>query len=320
MKKSTNKSKRKRAAAGSSQVSAVGKTPAKGIKKDSFCIVGMGGSAGGLEAFGQFFAHVPADSGMAFVLVPHLDPTHKGMMPELLQRFTKMQVFQAEDGVKVRPNCVYVIPPNTDMSILHGTLQLLEPSAPRGLRLPIDFFLRHLAEDQQEMAVGIILSGMGTDGTLGIKSIKEKLGMVMAQDVSSAKYDGMPRSAIATGLVDYIAPAEELPAKLLGYTKHSSTILKEKPTVEEKYTNAMQKITVLLRDQTGHDFSFYKKNTLIRRIERRMSVHQITNVDVYIRYLRENPQETELLFKELWKLPFRTWHNESSWITSPLPP
>ncbi len=299
MKKSTNKSKRKRAAAGSSQVSAVGKTPAKGIKKNSFYIVGMGGSAGGLEAFGQFFAHVPADSGMAFVLVPHLDPTHKGMMPELLQRCTKMQVFQAEDGMKVRPDCVYVIPSNKDMSILHGTLQLLEPSAPRGLRLPIDFFLRHLAEDQEERAVGVILSGMGTDGTLGIKAIKEKLGMVMVEDGSSAKYDGMPRSAIATGLVDYIAPVKELPAKLLGYAKHSLTILKEKPTVEEKYTNATQKITILLRDQTGHDFSFYKKNTLVRRIERRMGVHQITNVDVYIRYLRENPQEIELLFKEL---------------------
>ena len=299
MKKAANKNKRKRAAAGHSQISVLRKATVKGIKKRPFYIVGMGGSAGGLEAFGQFFTHMPTDSGMAFVLVPHLDPTHKGMMPELLQRFTRMQVFQAEDGMKVSPDCVYVIPPNKDMSILHGTLQLLEPSEPRGLRLPIDFFLRHLAEDQEERAVGVILSGMGTDGTLGIKAIKEKLGMVMVQDVSSAKYDGMPRSAIATGLVDYIASVEELPGKLLGYAKHSLTILKEKPTVEEKYTHVIQKIAVLLRHQTGHDFSFYKKNTLIRRIERRMSVHRITNADVYIRYLRENPQEIELLFKEL---------------------
>ena len=299
MKKDAGKTKRKRAAAGSSRTSVVRKATVKGGKNGHFYIVGMGGSAGGLEAFGQFFAHMPTDSGMAFVLVQHLDPTHKGMMPELLQRCTKMQVFQAEDGMKVRPDCVYVIPPNRDMSILHGTLQLLEPSAPRGLRLPIDFFFRHLAEDQGERAVGVILSGMGTDGSLGIKAIKEKLGMVMAQDVRSAKYDSMPRSAIATGLVDYIAPAEDLPGKLLGYARHSSVILKEKPAIEEKYTNAIQKITVLLRDQTGHDFSFYKKNTLVRRIERRMGVHQITNVDVYIRYLRENPQEIELLFKEL---------------------
>ena len=299
MKKAVNKNKRKRAVAGSSQISAKGEPPRKSIKKDSFYIVGMGGSAGGLEAFGQFFTHMPADSGIAFVLVPHLDPTHKGMMPELLQRFTKMQVFQAEDGMKVRPDCIYVIPPNRDMSILHGTLQLLEPSAPRGLRLPIDFFFRHLAEDQGERAVGVILSGMGTDGTLGIKAIQEKLGMVMAEDPASAKYDGMPRSAIDTGLVDYIALAKELPAKLLDYAKHSSTILKEKPIVEEKKTNAIQKITVLLRGQTGHDFSFYKKNTLVRRIERRMSVHKIINIDVYIRYLQQNPQEIELLFKEL---------------------
>jgi two-component system CheB/CheR fusion protein len=256
MKKGENKPRRKGTKVAPSSASQKEKVSDKNTRKNLLYIAGIGGSAGGLEAFGQFFAHMPVDSGMAFVLVPHLDPTHKGMMPELLQRFTKMQVFQAEDGMKVRPNCVYVIPPNKDMSILHGTLQLLEPSEPRGLRLPIDFFLRHLAEDQQEMAVGIILSGMGTDGTLGIKSIKEKLGMVMVQDVSSAKYDGMPRSAIATGLVDYIAPVEELPGKLLGYAKHSSTILKEKPTVEEKYTNAIQKITVLLRDQTGRDFSF----------------------------------------------------------------
>ncbi|MBF8275101.1 MAG: methyltransferase/methylesterase, CheR/CheB with sensor [Candidatus Brocadiaceae bacterium] len=259
----------------------------------------MGGSAGGLEAFGQFFTNMPIDSGMAFVLVSHLDPTQKGMMPELLQRFTRMQVFQVKDGMEVCPNCVYVIPPNRDMSILHGTLQLLETSSPRGLRLPIDFFFRHLAEDQEERAVGVILSGMGTDGTLGIKAIREKLGMVMVEDPASAKFDGMPRSAIDTGIVDYIGPVKELPAKLLDYAKHPSATLKQKPIAEEKQTNAIQKITVLLRDQTGHDFSFYKKNTLVRRIERRMCVHKITNIDVYIRYLRENPQEIELLFKEL---------------------
>ncbi|MEK6728496.1 MAG: CheR family methyltransferase, partial [Planctomycetota bacterium] len=264
-----------------------------------FYIVGMGGSAGGLEAFGQFFTNMPTDSGMAFVLVSHLDPTQKGMMPELLQRFTRMQVFQVKDGMEVCPNCVYVIPPNRDMSILHGTLQLLETSAPRGLRLPIDFFFRHLAEDQEERAVGVILSGMGTDGTLGIKAIREKLGMVMVEDPASAKFDGMPRSAIDTGIVDYIGPVKELPAKLLDYAKHPSATLKQKPIAEEKQANAIQKITVLLRDQTGHDFSFYKKNTLVRRIERRMCVHKITTIDVYIRYLRENPPEIELLFNEL---------------------
>ena len=188
-------------------------------EKKPFSIVGMGGSAGSLEAFDDFFRNMPGDTGLAFVLVSHLDPTHKGIMPELLQRVTTMKVQQVKDGMKVQPNHVYVIPPNKDMSILHGTLQLMVPSMPRGQRLPIDFFFRHLALDQKERSIGIIFSGMGSDGTLGLKAIKENLGMVMVQDANSAKYDGMPRSAINTGLVDFIAPSNELPAKLLGYAK-----------------------------------------------------------------------------------------------------
>jgi chemotaxis response regulator CheB len=189
-----------------------------------FYIVGIGASAGGLEALEKFFDHMPPAAGLAFVVISHLDPTQKGMMPELLQRSTKMKVYQAEDGSKVAPNCVYVIPPNKDLSILHGTLQLLEPTAPRGLRLPIDFFFKHLAEDRKERSIAIILSGMGSDGTLGVSAIKEKLGMVMVQDIRSAKADGMPRSAIGTGLVDYVAPVEELPAKLMDYVKHAGMV------------------------------------------------------------------------------------------------
>ncbi len=143
-------------------------------QKKAFSIVGIGGSAGSLEAFEEFFRNMPADSGMAFVLVSHLDPTHKALLAELLQRVTTMKVIQVTDGMKVLPNSVYVIPPNKDMSIMHGTLQLLEPSMPRGFRMPIDFFFRHLADDQRELSIGIILSGMGTDGTLGIKAIKER--------------------------------------------------------------------------------------------------------------------------------------------------
>jgi two-component system, chemotaxis family, CheB/CheR fusion protein len=173
-----------------------------------FYIVGMGGSAGGLEAFGQFFTHMPADAGMAFVVVPHLEPTHKGMMPELLQRNTAMKVVEVADGMKVQPNCVYIIPPNADLAILHGVLQVLEPLAPRGLRTPVDSFFQQLAMDQKEKAIAILFSGMGSDGTRGLKAIKENLGMVMAQDPASAKYDGMPRNAINTGLVDYIAPGK----------------------------------------------------------------------------------------------------------------
>jgi chemotaxis response regulator CheB len=198
-------------------------------RKKPFYIVGMGGSAGSLEAFEEFFRNTPADTGIAFVLVSHLDPTHKGVMPELIQRSTQMEVQQVQDGMKVQPNHVYVIPPNKDMSIMHGTLQLLEPSMPRGLRMPIDFFFRHLAEDRRDMSIGIILSGMGTDGTLGLKAIKEKLGMAMVQDLSSAKYSGMPESAIHTGLVDYIASASELPLKLQGYVGHLKIVGRELP-------------------------------------------------------------------------------------------
>lgn len=239
-------------------------------EKNPFSIVGMGGSAGSLEAFEEFFRNMPADSGLAYVLVSHLDPTHKGIMPELLQRVTTMKVQQAKDGMKVQPNHVYIIPPNKDMSILHGTLQLLEPSMPRGLRMPIDFFFRHLALDRKERSIGIIFSGMGSDGTLGLKAIKENLGMVMVQDANSAKYDGMPQSAINTGLVDFVAPANELPAKLLGYVNHFYKMTKEQPPAETKTASSMQKISALIRAQTGNDFSLYKKST-VRLVRYRMS-------------------------------------------------
>src|SRR5271166_6583210 len=181
----------------------------------AFPIVGIGASAGGLEALERFLRHVPAGSGMAFVIVQHLDPTRKGIMPELLQRATGMKVLQVKDRTKVRPDCVYVIPPNKDMSILHGVLHLLEPAAPRGLRLPIDFFLRSLAQDRQEHSIGVILSGMGSDGTLGLRAIKEKAGVVLVQDPATAKFNGMPRSAIEAGLADIVAPVEELPGRIV---------------------------------------------------------------------------------------------------------
>jgi len=161
-----------------------------------FPIAGIGASAGGLEALEQFLGHVPQKSGIAFVIIQHLDPTHKGIMPELLQRTTSMEVRQVRDRMRVKPDCVYVIPPNKDMSILHGVLHLFEPAAPRGLRLPIDFFLRSLADDRQERSIGVILSGMGSDGTMGLRAIKEKSGLVLAQEPASAKFDSMPRSAI----------------------------------------------------------------------------------------------------------------------------
>lgn len=261
-------------------------------------IVGMGGSAGALEAFEEFFTHMPADSGLGFVLILHLDPTHKGMMPELLERCTSMKVVQVEDGMTVRPNQIHIIPPNRDMTIREGVLHLQEPTTPRGVRAPIDLFLRHLAEDQQERSIAIIMSGMGTDGTLGLKAVKEHLGLTLVQDARSAKYGSMPQSAIGTGLVDYIATVQDLPHKLIDYVRHSTTLSRKAVERERAATSAMLQIFSLLRNHTGHDFSFYKKNTLYRRIERRMNVHQITHIGRYVSFLRQYPNELDLLFKE----------------------
>ncbi len=267
--------------------------------RNAFPIVGIGASAGGLEALELFLKHVPEASGMAFVIVQHLDPTHKGILVELLQRTTRMPVVQVRDRQKVAPDRVYVIPPNKDMSILHGVLHLLEPTAPRGLRLPIDFFLRSLADDCQARSIGVILSGMGSDGTLGLRAIKEKAGVVFVQAPASAKFDGMPRSAVDAGLADVVGPAEQLPGRIIEYLKHAPLIVQPEPYRESKAQSALEKVFILLRAQTGHDFSPYKKSTLYRRVERRMGLHQIDKIAIYVRFLRENPREIELLSKEL---------------------
>lgn len=262
-------------------------------------IVGIGASAGGLEALEQFLAHVPEASGLAFVIVQHLDPTREGIMPELLQRATRMAVAQVKDRTKVQPNCVYVIPPNKDLSILRGALHLLDPSSQRGLRLPVDFFFRALAEDQGAGSVGVILSGMGTDGTLGLKAIKEHGGIVLVQAPESAKFDSMPRSAIHTGMADLIAPAEELPGRLLEFLRHARKAPPAAPSPEGHSIDALEKIVIVLRARSGHDFSQYKKSTLYRRIERRMGLHQVDGIASYARLLQANPQEQDLLFNEL---------------------
>src|SRR5580698_9981811 len=187
-------------------------------QSSGFPIVGIGASAGGLSAFEAFFAAMPEeDPGMAFVLVQHLARDHKSILSELIRRYTKMQVFQVEDGMVIKPNCAYIIPPNRDMALVNGALQLLEPSAPRGLRLPIDFFFRSLAQDQHERAICIVLSGTGSDGTLGVRAIKGAGGMAMAQNPESTEYDGMPRNAIATRMVDFVLPPAEMPAQLIAY-------------------------------------------------------------------------------------------------------
>lgn len=266
-----------------------------------FPIVGIGASAGGLAAFEAFFSGMPADSdpGMAFVLVQHLAPDHKSILTDLIRRYTRMQVFEVEDGMEVQPNCAYIIPPGRDMAFLNGTLQLLEPAAPRGHRLPIDFFFRSLAHDQRERAIGVVLSGTGSDGTLGVRAIKGEGGMVMAQNPESTEYDGMPRSASATGLVDYELPPAEMPAQLIAYVTHAFDKPPRPLFPALKSENALKKIFVLLRAQTGHDFSQYKPSTSQRRIDRRMAVHQIETMEGYVRFVQQTPEEVDALFRDM---------------------
>ena len=263
-----------------------------------FPIVGIGASAGGLEAIEQFLGNVKENSGMAYVVVQHLDPTHKGMLPELLQRISKMEVLQVKDRMVVRPDCVYVIPPNKIMSILDGVLHLHKPVQDREQHLPIDYFLLALAEDRKELSIGLILSGMGSDGSLGIRAIKENNGIVMVQDPGSAKFNSMPRNAIESVTVDIVAKPNELPSRLSELLKHIPVLLTSHG-IETKDKSSLKKIINLLRTYTGNDFSLYKKTAIYRRIERRMSIHKIDKIAGYVLFLNENPNEIEILFREL---------------------
>jgi two-component system CheB/CheR fusion protein len=269
---------------------------------DAFPVVGIGASAGGLAAFEAFFSGMPTDAepGMAFVLVQHLAPDHKSILCELIRRYTRMRVFEVEDGMVVQVNCVYVIAPNFDMALLHGALHLLDPAAPRGQRLPINYFFASLAHDQYEKAVGIVLSGTGSDGTLGVRAIKNAGGMVMAQSTASSEFDGMPQSAIATGQVDYQLPPAEMPAQIMAYlARTAGTPPLGTGPASAKSVNALKRAFVLLRAQTGHDFSQYKPSTIWRRVERRMAVHQIDSMEAYVHYLQQTPDEVDALFKDL---------------------
>jgi len=263
-----------------------------------FPIIGIGASAGGLDAIEQFLKNVPSHTKMAFVIVQHLDPNHKGMLAELLQRITHLPVLQITDRMRVESAHVYVIPPNADLSIIKGALHLLPPAAPRGSRLPIDFFFRSLAAEQRERSIGVILSGMGSDGTLGLRAIRAHAGAVFVQDPKSAKFDSMPRSAIEADLADVVASAEELPLKIAELLEHTQ-LRRTMAAPTSQRDGDREKIIGLLRSITGHDFSLYKSSTVQRRIERRMGIHQIAEMAGYVRYLRDNPQEGELLFKEL---------------------
>ncbi len=264
-----------------------------------FYVVGIGASAGGLEALEKFFSNMSSECGLAFVVIQHLSPDYKSLMADLLSKRTTMPVRVAQDGVPVEPNSVYLIPSKMNLTVFHHKLYLTERESEQ-LHLPIDIFFQSLAEDLREKAIGIILSGTGSDGTRGIRAIKEQGGMVMVQDERSAKFDGMPRSAIATNLVDYILSPEDMARDLLNYTQHpclaGDSSVKQ---VISRDDDSLSKIFALLRSHTGVDFTYYKQNTMVRRIERRMGIRQVDRLSDYLHYLYQSPAEVNVLYREL---------------------
>ena len=267
-----------------------------------FLTVGIGASAGGLDAFKSFFANTAADTGMAFVLVQHLSPDYKSMLAELLGKTTTMDVIEATDGVAVKPNCVFVIPPDATMTIAGGRLKIVKPAPPRDRRRPIDTFLQSLAEDQGENAICVILSGTGSDGTLGAAAIKEHGGLTLAQsEYDSHALPGMPQSAAATGQVDDVLAVEAMPAKLAAYQAHLKGVAGSKggDGIRTDAASHMASIMGALRARSGHDFSEYKEKTLVRRLQRRMQLLQVDTPADYIKRFRDQPEELDALFREL---------------------
>lgn len=270
-------------------------------RANSFLTVGIGASAGGLEAFQTFFQHMDENSGMAFVLISHLAPDHDSLLSELLAKETPIPVHQVQEETRLQANQIYVIPPNATLTVENGALHLSAPTEARGYRAPINIFFQSLAEDQGENAVCVILSGTGSDGTIGLKSIKEFNGLAIAQDSATAKYDSMPRSAVMTGLVDYVLPVEEIPAKLLEYARHRADLRENlgEEGVLTQTADHLNQICALLRRRLGHDFGSYKQGTLVRRIQRRIQITQAASVEAYILYLKSEDDEVNLLFKDL---------------------
>ncbi|HRL11978.1 MAG TPA: chemotaxis protein CheB, partial [Aggregatilineales bacterium] len=261
-------------------------------------IVGLGTSAGGLEALERFFTGMPIHPKLAFLVVQHLSPDYKSHMVELLAKHTPLTVCEAADGAQIEPGSVYLLPPRKNMTIFKGRIYLVEYERGHGLNLPIDIMLESLAKDQGSKAVACILSGTGSDGTRGIRAIKEHGGIVLAQN-DTAKFDGMPRSAVSTQLVDFVASAEEMPGIIIRYVTHPHPINQD--MLQSKHISEQDligKILAILRDRVGVDFTGYKPNTLIRRIERRMSLYEMDELEHYIRFLQQSDTERRTLFKE----------------------
>lgn len=263
-------------------------------------VVGIGASAGGVEAFEAFFTQLSPDTGMAFVVIQHLAPEHESILDQIIQRYTKMPVQQAKNDIEVEANHIYVISPNTMLGLYNGKLQTTPPAEGTRIRLPIDYFFRSLAADMHERAIGIILSGTASDGTLGLKAIKEQGGLIMVQDPATTVYDGMPRNAIATGLVDFILSPDAMPEKLVSYTRLALDATRSWVTLPETLVSeSLQQILFMIRAQTGQDFFHYKESTIRRRIERMMAVNQIEEIQDYVRFLQNNSIGVEALFRDM---------------------
>lgn len=262
-------------------------------------IVGIGASAGGLEAIEAFFKAMPVDSGMAFVIIQHLSPDYKSLMVELLSRKTEIPVHRAEDEIIVDANNIYLIPPKKNLTIFHGKLILEDQKHREGINLPVDVFLRSLAEDQGENAVAVILSGTGSDGTRGVRAVKERGGLVMVQDEASAKFDGMPRAAASTGVADFVLPPNEMPSQLVACLRHPYASRQERQQQAITDESGLTRLFSLLRTKTKVDFTYYKPNTITRRIERRIAVTQVADLDAYVRYAEQTPAEITALYREL---------------------
>ena len=267
----------------------------------STAVIGIGASAGGLAPLEQFLGAIPPHSKMAYVVVQHLDPTHKALLTELLQRSTQMPVREATQDMLIEPDCVYVIPPNTELRVVDGSLKLAEPIEPRGMRLPINVLFSSLASALGEQSIGVVLSGMGADGTLGLQAIKAVGGLTAAQQPDTAQFDAMPKSAINANYADIIAPPGDLPAQIYACLERLpvQNSIKEHSIEPELESTPMQRILGLLQGRTRRDFSLYKPSTLNRRMERRMAIHDIATLELYADYLQQNPQEIDLLFKEV---------------------
>ena len=269
------------------------------MKEGEFPVVAIGASAGGLQALEAFFEAVPVDSGLAFVVITHTDPEHESLLPELLKKKLRIPVKVIEDGLAAEPNTVYLPPSNRDPILKQKVFFLKQRPAKTEIHMPVDLFLKHLAGDREELAAGVILSGTGTDGTHGLRAIKEKGGLAVAQTPDSARHEGMPKSAIETGMVDYVLPPPQIPERLIQYFKHPAVILPQPGAEEKRLLDPLHRILTVLNSRTRHDFSLYKESTLVRRIERRMTVTRARDALDYARLLNSDPEEARALLQDI---------------------